>query len=107
MAKRQVYMDHNATTPLHPEVKKVMTKALEDFGNPSSLHSFGRHARKLVEDARATVASFIGASPDEIIFMGSGSEANNTVLSMFSCPSGQCLYRQKAKTEIITSNIEH
>ncbi|MBM3247886.1 MAG: cysteine desulfurase [Candidatus Omnitrophica bacterium] len=107
MAKRQVYMDHNATTPLHPEVKKVMIKALEDFGNPSSLHAFGRHTRKLVEEARENVATFLGAKAEEIIFVGSGTEANNTVLSIFACPSKKCNFHGKAAAEIVTTSIEH
>lgn len=107
MAKRQIYMDHNATTPLHPEVKKAMAKAIDIFGNPSSLHAFGREARQLVEEAREKVASFIGASPDEIVFTGSGSEANNTVLSMFTCRSSHCPYSEGGSTEIITTAIEH
>ena len=109
MAKRLVYMDHNATTPLHPEVKKAMKKGMEAFGNPSSLHTFGRRARNMVEEARGKVASFIGANPEEIIFVGSGSEANNTVLTMFSCPSVTCPCGIQGKTgrEIITTTIEH
>ena len=87
MPKRKIYMDHNATTPLHPEVKDALSAALAVFGNPSSLHAFGREAKALVEEARERVASFIGASPEEIIFTGSGSEANNTVLSIFVCGS--------------------
>lgn len=108
MAKKQVYLDHNATTPLHPEVKRAMTKAMDIFGNPSSLHAFGRRARQLVEEARNRVASFIGAEPDEIIFTGSGSEANNTVLSMVACcATRQCLSNKETQTHIITTNIEH
>lgn len=107
MAKRQIYMDHNATTPLHPEVKKIMTKTMDVFGNPSSLHGFGRRAKQLVEETREKVASFIGASPDEIIFTGSGSEANNTVLSMFTCSSRRCPYTCENRTEIVTTSIEH
>lgn len=107
MTKRSVYLDHNATSPLHPEVKKTMIKAMEDFGNPSSLHSFGRHARKLVEEAREGIASFIGATAQEIIFMGSGTEANNTVLSIFACPSRRCAFHGEVAREIITTSIEH
>ena len=81
MQEKKVYLDHNATTPLHPEVKKAMQDAFEMFGNPSSLHSFGRKARSFVEESREVVASFINASAEEIIFVGSGSEGNNTVLS--------------------------
>lgn len=100
-------MDHNATTPLHPEVKKTMVKAMDIFGNPSSLHSFGRHAKQLVEEAREKVASFIGAKPDEIIFTGSGSEANNTVLSMLACRSRHCGQHLASRVDIITTKIEH
>lgn len=107
MKKRQIYMDNNATTPLHPEVKKEMIKAFEVFGNPSSLHEFGRKAKAWVEKAREKVASFIGAQPDEIIFVGSGTEANNTVLSTFACPSDHCWFNQQLQTVIITTRIEH
>jgi len=107
LMKRRVYLDHNATTPLHPEVKEEMKKAMEVFGNPSSMHEFGRAARALVEDAREKVASFINASPQEIIFVGSGSEANNTVLLMFACPSGKCTLHTSMAREIVTSAIEH
>jgi len=91
---KTVYLDHNATTPLHPEVKEAMQKALNMYGNPSSLYDLGRKARNQIEDARGEVAAFLGAKPDEIIFTGSGTEANNTVLSL-------------VKNELITSVIEH
>jgi len=107
MAKKRVYLDHNATTPLHPEVKKAIRKGMEIFGNPSSLHGFGRRARGLIEEARQRVASFIGARQDEIIFVGSGSEANNTILNIFACPSNQCTHRRRNGNEIITTKIEH
>lgn len=107
MAIRQVYLDHNATTPLHPEVKKAMVEAMEIFGNPSSLHAFGRQARQAVEDARERVAQFIGATADEIVFVGSGSEANNTVLSILACRSGHCSCHVKHGTGIVTTTIEH
>ena len=107
MAKRFVYMDHNATTPLHPQVEKTMTEAMKDFGNPSSLHSFGRKSQKLIEDARAQVAALIGAEAEEIIFAGSGSEANNTVLSIFTCPSIHCSYAPNDGRQILTTSIEH
>ena len=60
MAIRQVYFDHNATTPLHPEVIATLTDAMQEFGNPSSMHAFGRAARQRVETARELVASFMG-----------------------------------------------
>lgn len=108
--KRKVYLDHNATTPLHPEVKKALVTALEVFGNPSSLHQFGRQARALVEASRETVASFIGAYPEEIVFVGSGSEANNTVINLFSCQgfrSCEIPAVKPERKEIITTKIEH
>ncbi|HDP16222.1 MAG TPA: aminotransferase class V-fold PLP-dependent enzyme [Candidatus Omnitrophica bacterium] len=107
MRKRMIYMDHNATTPLHPEVKKAMKEAMEVFGNASSFHSFGREARSYIEQARENIASFIGAIPEEIIFVGSGSEANNTVLNIFSCACPSSCGTPAHKKEIITSLIEH
>jgi len=107
MKHKKIYMDHNATTPLHPEVKRVMKEAMDLFGNASSFHAFGREARTVIENARENVASFIGARPDEIIFAGSGSEANNTVLNIFSCSSPVCAVAGEGRREIITSSIEH
>jgi cysteine desulfurase len=108
--KRKVYLDYNATTPLHPEVQKAMRAAMKYFGNPSSLHEPGRQARKLIEDARKTIASFINAAPEEIIFVGSGSEANNTVINLFSCAglrTCEMLSLKTVRKEIITTKIEH
>jgi len=102
---RPIYFDHNATTPLHPEVKKEMVAAMEMFGNPSSMHAFGREARANVEDARQRVAAFMGADAEEIVFTGSGSEGNNTVLSLFACGTSQCFPGMKPK--IVTTRIEH
>ncbi len=107
MPKRSIYLDHNATTPLHPEVKEAMRKAMEVFGNPSSLHSFGREAKKHIEDAREEIASFIGAQTDEVVFVGSGSEANNTVLNLLSCPATHCAINCDTGPDIITTRIEH
>jgi len=107
MNRKPIYLDHNATTPLHPEVKKTLIEMMEIYGNPSSLHSDGREARRRVEDAREKIATFINARPDEIIFVGSGSEANNTVLSMMSCSSKQCQMTRKMRDEVITTKIEH
>jgi len=77
----RIYLDHNATTPLDRRVLEAMIPVLEEgFGNPSSLHWFGQRARGAVEDARAQVAALIGASPSEIVFTGSGTEADNTAL---------------------------
>ncbi|MDD5539889.1 MAG: cysteine desulfurase family protein [Candidatus Neomarinimicrobiota bacterium] len=107
MPDRFIYLDHNATTPLHPEVKNTITEMMEIYGNPSSLHSAGRIARQKIEQSRETVAGFIGAAPDEIIFVGSGSEANNTVLNSLSCSSQVCRLERKSRDSIITTAIEH
>jgi cysteine desulfurase len=110
LTNRKVYLDHNATTPIHPEVKKAMVAAMATFGNPSSLHEYGRVARLLVEDSRAALASFIGADPKEVVFMGSGSEANNTVLNLFSCAGFrkcEVVGCSLGKKEVITTKIEH
>lgn len=103
----KVYFDNNATTPLHPEVQKELIEAMGMFGNPSSMHAWGREARANVEDARSRVAGFIGAHEDEIVFVGSGSEANNTVLSLFVCASNQCIPGTRMRSSIITTKIEH
>lgn len=107
MARKKIYFDHNATTPLHPEVKKAMNEVMEVFGNPSSLHGFGREARRFVEDARARIANFIGASPEEVMFVGSGSEANNTVLSVLTCQCKVCHFDCRDGRGFITTTIEH
>jgi len=75
------YLDHAATTPVLPEVRDAMFAIFdEDFGNPSSVHAFGRKARTAVEDARDRVAAAIGASPAEVVFTGGGTEADNLAL---------------------------
>jgi cysteine desulfurase len=75
------YLDYAATTPVLPEVRETMISVLEgDFGNPASVHAYGRRAREIVEDARDQVAGAIGASPSEVVFTGSGTEANNLAI---------------------------
>ena len=75
------YLDHAATTPVLPEVRDAVVAVLDDdFGNPSSVHSFGRRAKTHVEDARDRLATAIGASPAEIVFTGGGTEADNLAL---------------------------
>lgn len=76
-----VYLDHNATTPIAPEVAEAMWPYLvEHFGNPSSDHPYGRRARAAVDVARQQVADLIGARPDEIVFTSGGTEANNLAI---------------------------
>ena len=75
------YLDHAATTPVLPEVKDAIVSLwMDDFGNPSSVHSFGRKAKEAVEDARDRVAAAIGCSPAEVVFTGGGTEADNLAL---------------------------
>ena len=107
MPEKIIYMDNNATTPIHPEVKKAMIDAIGVFGNPSSLHGPGRESRQLVEAAREKVASFIGASPEEVMFVGSGSEANNTILNALTCQRMGCAYHHEGLNKIVTTTIEH
>ncbi len=97
-----IYLDHCATTPLRPEVWEEMLPFCRDrFGNPSSLHAYGRAARTAVEEARSKVASFIGANPDEIVFTGGGTESDNLAIrgAAESC-------RERGR-HIITSAVEH
>lgn len=79
--KPRIYLDWNATAPLRPEARAAMTAAMEVFGNPSSIHTEGRSARMLIEDARATVAALVGARPRDVVFTSGGTEANVLALS--------------------------
>jgi cysteine desulfurase len=102
MGEALIYLDHNATTPLHPAVWEAMRPFLTDaFGNPSSLHSEGLQARDAVEEARERVARLIGASAEEIVFTSSGTEADNLAIL------GSVLARQRRGGHIVTSQIEH
>lgn len=75
------YLDANATAPLRPEAHEAMAEALAEVGNASSVHGFGRRARRLIEDAREAVAALVGATPAGVVFTGSGTEANNLALT--------------------------
>ena len=98
----KIYLDHNATTPIAPEVLELVTSVLQNqIGNPSSVHSAGRSARVLVDEAREQVASLIGASPSEIVFTSGGTEANNFALL------GVALGLGKNRGHIVTSQVEH
>jgi cysteine desulfurase len=93
-----IYLDHNATTPLLPEVLEAMLPYLSThFGNPSSAHVYGRRAREAVERGRAQVAALVGASPEEIVFTSGGIEANNLAIRGVS-PAGR---------HVVTSVMEH
>lgn len=84
MKDASIYLDHSASTPIHPEVLDAMIPFLQQhFGNPSSLHRHGRTGRRAIEKAREEVASLIGSEAREIIFTGSGTEANNMIVRGF------------------------
>jgi cysteine desulfurase len=96
-----IYLDHNATTPLLPEVVEVMLPYLQDhYGNPSSGHVYGRRAKAAVEEARAQVAAMIGAAPEEILFTSGGTEANNLAIRGVTASSS-------GRNRIWSSVIEH
>ena len=104
---RPVYLDHAATAPLDPEVLEAMLPYLrEDFGNPSSLHRFGQRARGAIDEARSRVASLIGARDAEIVFTGSGTEADN--LAIFGAiVAASTRVDGPARSDLVTSSIEH
>ena len=103
----RVYMDHNATTPLHPSVAEELVASFYLFGNPSSMHAYGREAKKKIEEAREKVAGLIDGDVDSVIFTGSGSESNNTVLKVVTCADATCVHCPANRKQIITSTIEH
>jgi cysteine desulfurase len=99
---KRIYLDHNATTPLAPEVLVAMMPYLtEQYGNASSIHAFGQNAREAVEQARSSVAALVGARAADIMFTSGGTESSNhAILGAVAAASG------KAK-HVITSAIEH
>jgi cysteine desulfurase len=102
-----IYLDHAATTPLDPEVLDAMLPYLRgEFGNPSSVHGFGQRARGAIDEARARVAALIGARDGEIVFTGSGTEADN--LAIAGVTEWAAIGRENApRTDLVTSAIEH
>ena len=80
MSERGTYLDHAATTPMVPEALEAMTSQLGLVGNPSSLHAAGRAARRVVEEARESLAQALGARPSEVVFTGGGTEADNLAI---------------------------
>lgn len=101
-----IYLDNNATTPLHPKVKEKIVQYLDEFGNPSSVHQLGRNARHYIDEARQIIANFLHCEPEEIIFTASGSEANNTAIKCNAiCCGANCNINNKK--HIITTQIEH
>jgi cysteine sulfinate desulfinase/cysteine desulfurase-like protein/anaerobic selenocysteine-containing dehydrogenase len=99
--ERRVYLDHNATTPLHPEVRSAQDAASEIFGNPSALYGEGKRAHREVEKARRSVALLIGSTARRVHFTGGGSEANNLAVK------GAARAASPGRDHIVTSRIEH
>ena len=96
----KVYLDNAATTRVDPNVVVVMTDCLrKNYGNPSSIHSFGRKSRSLIESSRRKIAKLINASPSEIYFTSGGTEADNMAI--------RGAVRDAGVKNIITSKIEH
>ncbi|KQL48861.1 cysteine desulfurase [Brevibacillus choshinensis] len=97
-----MYFDHAATTPVHPRVVQAMTPYLTQvFGNPSSVHGFGREARQALEQARDQIAAFMDADPQSLIFTGSGTEADNLAII------GGAMAQREHGRHVITSQVEH
>jgi cysteine desulfurase len=97
---RRIYLDHNASTPVHPEVLAEMLPYFSDvYGNPSSVHGFGRDARAAVDVARERVGAFLRARPDEIVFTSGGTESDNFGVKGLAWARGS--------GHLITSRVEH
>ncbi len=99
---RTIYLDHSATTAVHPKVVEAMLPYFtEKYGNPSSIYALGREARQAMDRARENVAAALGAKPDEIIFTGGGTESDNLAIK------GVAFASRSRGDHIITSQIEH
>jgi len=102
MKNDPIYLDYNATTPVHPEVVEAMLPWLrEHFGNPSSAHVYGHRARDAVERARTQVAALIGCESEEVVFTSGGTEANNLAIAGVAAALGA------RRRHIVTSTVEH
>src|SRR5438874_7419323 len=97
-----IYLDHNATTPLAPEVREAMEPFFHGrFGNASCKHALGQDARSAIEEARAVVAEFFGCARDEVVFTGGGTESNNLAIK------GAALARRDRGKHVVVSSVEH
>jgi cysteine desulfurase len=98
----RIYLDHNATTPVDSAVVDTVSHVLQNcYGNASSVHTFGQSAKALLDDARSTVASLLGAQPAEIVFTGGGTESDNLAIR------GAAGLHNPSRRHLITSTIEH
>ena len=98
----RIYLDHAATTPMVPEAVEAMTRELGRPGNASSLHGSGRAARKVVEEARESIAGNLGAHPSELIFTSGGTESDNLAVK-----GGYWAQAARGRTELVASAVEH
>lgn len=99
---QRVYLDHAATSPIHPSVVDKMVPVMQEvFGNPSSIHSFGRESRRYLDEAREIIAKAINAQANEIVFTSGGTEADNMAII------GTALANRDKGNHIITTSIEH
>ena len=99
----RVYLDHNATTPMHPPVIERMASALrETFGNPSSVHHFGQMAKAALDEARSAVAGLIGSDPSEVVFTSGGTESDN-----FAIRGVAEALEATGRRHLIATSIEH
>jgi cysteine desulfurase len=97
---QRIYLDNNATTPIHPDVIRVLEGSLRDvFGNASSIHKEGQRARQVIEDARESVATLIGATARDVVFTSGGTESNNAAI-FGAVP-------RDGRHHIVTTTIEH
>jgi len=97
---QRIYLDNNATTPIHPDVMRVLEESLRDvFGNASSIHKEGQRARQVIEDGRESVAALIGATARDVVFTSGGTESNNAGI-FGAIPRG-------GRHHIVTTKIEH
>src|SRR5207253_193458 len=105
---RRVYLDSNATTPLRPEVVAAMMPVFtEHFGNASSIHWFGQHAKSLIDDARQHVAKLINAETAEIVFLSGGTEADNLAIRGIARRFGESRRRSKSNPEGYDPDLDH
>jgi cysteine desulfurase len=103
---RRIYLDNAATTAVAPEVRQVMDGVYDKyFGNPSSIHSFGQEAKKIVDEGRMVVSRFVGCEPEEIIFTSGGSESDN--LAIRGIVDNWRAAGKEGKPHIIASALEH
>src|SRR5262245_36586983 len=103
-SQKTVYLDHAATTPMHPAAIEAMTAVLATIGNASSLHGTGRLARRRMEEARESLANLLGARPSEVIFTAGGTESDNLAVKGIYWARRDAEPRRR---RIVTTPVEH